>query len=301
MQTRKQEIIDAAIQLFSEQGYHATSVQDILNRCNISKGTFYKYYQSKGELLRATLLYIDDKINMERDRILTGEDVSNKDIFVQQLVAVMTYRKEYNLSALIEDALASNDDADLIAFIKQLRMRLTSWSYLRFQQIFPKYYEVYLLDATLAFKGMLQSMMFMNAAISKPMPISTICQYSLARIEELLTVVEQKQIRLFQVEELDESLLKWEESDFSYKELALSTGSIRKLIEKRMTNHADRQQMAYDLTMFIQEEVAADSPKKSVIESAMTTLMHMKELNETPELLAYFNTLDKLGFQVVSE
>ena len=49
---RRGQIIDAAEALFFEQGYDRTSVQDILNRLNISKGGFYHYFDAKETVLR---------------------------------------------------------------------------------------------------------------------------------------------------------------------------------------------------------------------------------------------------------
>ena len=49
---RRGQILDAAEALFFEQGYDRTSIQDILNRLNISKGGFYHYFDAKETVLR---------------------------------------------------------------------------------------------------------------------------------------------------------------------------------------------------------------------------------------------------------
>jgi AcrR family transcriptional regulator len=53
---RKQQLIDAAVALFSERGYHATRVRDICERAGVAKGLFYWYFPTKldlfGELVR---------------------------------------------------------------------------------------------------------------------------------------------------------------------------------------------------------------------------------------------------------
>jgi len=45
------EIAQAAIRLFNEKGYHATSVQDIADEVGLQKGSLYHYIASKEELL----------------------------------------------------------------------------------------------------------------------------------------------------------------------------------------------------------------------------------------------------------
>lgn len=51
-QTRS-KIIDAAIKLFSQNGYHGTSINEIAKEAGISKGLAYNYFTSKQHLLEA--------------------------------------------------------------------------------------------------------------------------------------------------------------------------------------------------------------------------------------------------------
>jgi AcrR family transcriptional regulator len=48
---RRDEILDAALDLFSWNGYHATGVADIAAELNMSHCTFYKYFRSKRDIL----------------------------------------------------------------------------------------------------------------------------------------------------------------------------------------------------------------------------------------------------------
>lgn len=48
---RRNEILDAAEELFIVDGYEKTSVQGIIDKIGIAKGTFYYYFKSKEELL----------------------------------------------------------------------------------------------------------------------------------------------------------------------------------------------------------------------------------------------------------
>jgi len=46
----REKLLKAAIGLFHEFGYNRTSVQDIVSRAKIPKGSFYNYFKSKEEL-----------------------------------------------------------------------------------------------------------------------------------------------------------------------------------------------------------------------------------------------------------
>jgi AcrR family transcriptional regulator len=51
VERRRQDIIEAAYDIFSEQGYHATGIADIAARLDIGHGTFYRYFENKRDIL----------------------------------------------------------------------------------------------------------------------------------------------------------------------------------------------------------------------------------------------------------
>jgi AcrR family transcriptional regulator len=56
---RRQDLIDTAIALFSENGFHATGIEMILSKAGMSKKTLYTYFRSKDELVLAALRHYD--------------------------------------------------------------------------------------------------------------------------------------------------------------------------------------------------------------------------------------------------
>lgn len=55
MQPRKQHLINTALKLFNQHGYHATGIDLILAQSKVSKATLYKHFRSKDELILAVL------------------------------------------------------------------------------------------------------------------------------------------------------------------------------------------------------------------------------------------------------
>ncbi|MEJ8778468.1 TetR/AcrR family transcriptional regulator [Pseudogracilibacillus sp. ICA-222130] len=52
---KQQLIMDKALELFGKQGINDTTVQQIMNECNMSKGAFYLAFTSKDELITALI------------------------------------------------------------------------------------------------------------------------------------------------------------------------------------------------------------------------------------------------------
>ena len=46
-ETKKAEILSAAMDLFAEKGFYSTRIKDITNRIDIAPGTFYLYFENK--------------------------------------------------------------------------------------------------------------------------------------------------------------------------------------------------------------------------------------------------------------
>lgn len=72
-EVRRQEIIRAARDLFLDQGYENTSVDDIVRRVNVAKGLFYYYFPKKEAILAAIADEFVDEVNAAFTAILQEE------------------------------------------------------------------------------------------------------------------------------------------------------------------------------------------------------------------------------------
>ncbi|MEH7094303.1 TetR/AcrR family transcriptional regulator [Neobacillus vireti] len=62
----KHKLIETGIQLFDQNGFKSTSVQDIVQLLGVTKGTFYYYFNSKEELLKDIhLIYIEELVQQQ--------------------------------------------------------------------------------------------------------------------------------------------------------------------------------------------------------------------------------------------
>ena len=71
-------ILQAATEVFAEQGFASVTVAEIADHAGIGKGTVYEYFSSKDELLFAVFKWMNDKI-FERIRSLLDEGGSTRE------------------------------------------------------------------------------------------------------------------------------------------------------------------------------------------------------------------------------
>jgi AcrR family transcriptional regulator len=75
---KKRMIMNVALELFANEGYHTTSISRIAERANISKGLLYNYFESKEELLRSIMnsltTEVIDMIDPDHNNEVTQEE-----------------------------------------------------------------------------------------------------------------------------------------------------------------------------------------------------------------------------------
>jgi AcrR family transcriptional regulator len=70
---RRQQIIDAAATCFVRDGFHGTSMQDVIREADLSVGAFYRYFRSKTELIRAIAEQVVSEILDDFDALVATE------------------------------------------------------------------------------------------------------------------------------------------------------------------------------------------------------------------------------------
>ena len=98
VKNRKDEILSVAYNLFITKGYDNTSVDEIIEKVNIAKGTFYYYFTSKEEML-------DEVINkMINEEIIEAKKVVLMPIPIEQKVVgiVTSLRPKSNELNIVE-------------------------------------------------------------------------------------------------------------------------------------------------------------------------------------------------------
>lgn len=77
-ENKRATILDAGMLLFSESGYHSTSISAIAKKAKISKGLIYNYFESKESLLKSIIKQgleeFASVFDLNKDGILSDEE-----------------------------------------------------------------------------------------------------------------------------------------------------------------------------------------------------------------------------------
>lgn len=71
---RRKEILDAAEVLFASKGYDNTTMNDILEKVEIAKGTLYYHFKSKEDILDAMIERISDEMHEKAEKVVNDTE-----------------------------------------------------------------------------------------------------------------------------------------------------------------------------------------------------------------------------------
>ncbi len=144
---RRAQLLDAALEVFTSQGYHAAAMDDIADRAGVSKPVLYQHFPSKLDLYLALLdAGAEDLIAKIKDALVSTRDNRQRvtaavavyftfvddsaeafrllfetDLFNEPLVAARVQRADDECAALLREVIAEdtglgNEEATMLAF-----------------------------------------------------------------------------------------------------------------------------------------------------------------------------------------
>jgi AcrR family transcriptional regulator len=125
-ETRRRQILDAALTVFAEHGYHQTTVTDLVRAAGVARGTFYLYFDSKQAIFHELL----DGLLAELRASIVGVDTAPGAPPIPDQLTATLHRILQALAAnralcriLFREAIGLDDDVDrkMQAFYERLR------------------------------------------------------------------------------------------------------------------------------------------------------------------------------------
>lgn len=292
MNERKRQVIIKAQQLFMEKGFAATSVQDILDKADISKGTFYNYFTSKNECLMAILDYGRDEIIIKRRELLIGKKRSNKNVLAEQIAVRLKINQEHNLFPIFQAIFYSNDH-DLKEFVNKHHLEEINWLAHRLVDVYGEEVAPYTIDCAIMAFGIIQHQLHVCADLTKEaLDILGLIHFTLRRIDEMIkhmVVTEDTflgdKIFLSKIEN---------QNTLTKQQLINRLVQIEQTINHKAINNND------EYIQFIVEELQTETPRKLILRSIIRTFreayINTKFMNDvrkvTTDLWKYIDTIE---------
>ncbi|WP_400246875.1 TetR/AcrR family transcriptional regulator [Niallia sp. JL1B1071] len=281
MNKRKQHVMDKAHELFIENGFQQTSIQDILTASNISKGTFYNYFSSKNELLISIFKNIYTELEWQRKQLLIGQDKTDSTLFIKQIEMLIRTNNQYKIISLFEEILFTKDE-ELKNYIKNRRVHQLSWIYNRLVDVCGAQNKTYLLDCSIMLMGMIHSNIFVHSLVYQDHAnIHQIVHYCVNRVLDMVNQLSKSNEVLLKPDTLYNwiALQSINDDDMGKKEILCMLYTFKADLKKDKEFLTNQEKIEQLLT-FIEEEIEIKHPRYFIIESTLMSLM--QEVKDTP-------------------
>ncbi|MFC0600459.1 TetR/AcrR family transcriptional regulator [Streptomyces palmae] len=132
LDARRRQILDAARVCFVRNGFHMTSMQDILREADLSAGAVYRYFRSKDEIIKAIAGSALEEFTSSYDELLAEATDLTLNGGIDGLIDTMSrYHRTHDLPKLIVtvwgEAMRSPELAAMYGlFTERLRSLLTT-------------------------------------------------------------------------------------------------------------------------------------------------------------------------------
>ncbi|MGQ5227628.1 TetR/AcrR family transcriptional regulator [Streptomyces sp. MN3] len=89
LDARRRQILDGAAVCFARNGFHATSMQDVLKEVDLSAGAVYRYFSGKEELIAAIASEVLETVRGTLEQAARESPPPTPDVLVPRALATM--------------------------------------------------------------------------------------------------------------------------------------------------------------------------------------------------------------------
>jgi AcrR family transcriptional regulator len=268
MNEKHKMIIDKSVELFAEKGYHATSVQEIAEKCGIAKGSFYNYFKSKEELLVSIFKYYYEALT---DSLLDFEldtSLSSKDKFLRQITVHIEHMTgNTNLIKMLMQEQMVHISKELDQFLHYIHEEGLIWFKRKIIEIYPELSADLLPDCTIILDSLFKGYIGILIRKKNAFEVELLPNFILNRMDSIISSLEAMEDPLLKQFPLPECSLR----DLSPKE------EIHSIISRMLEVETSKEEgmeisKNREALKAIQEEFSKVRPSPIILESLLLFL-----------------------------
>lgn len=261
MDPKKQRMIEESIKMFAEKGYHNTSIQEIADKSEVSKGAFYLHFHSKDELLVEIYKYYSDYIlkKLENVQSKTADPLQH---FTEQIAIFLEFFKEHKEYLMIH----FRDNIDIGEKINDLIISIHKQSYgwIRNQlyHIYGDAIKPYQVDIAIQIDGLLSGYFKWIAIHNIPFSAELLASYLIEKIDLIIqSIINKQSAPIFTEEDLTQ-----------FTRTSTVQNIFTKLKSKMEEMLPAEKQSAKEAIHVLEEEWHKKDPKHIIIQSMLDHL-----------------------------
>lgn len=280
MTDKRTTILEAATLLFSEKGFHATSMQEVADRSHVSKGTIYTYFSSKEELLLSIFEFFHENIRHHIDQALSS-NLPVMDKYIKQIQIFLRESLKYKAFFKMQhrEQLISSHKA-IQTYLIRSRLDLFNWYESILKEVYGVAIEPYIPDCCILLDSLVTG--FLRVIMIEEELVSTedMARYISRRVDNMVqAIIESQETALLPVNILDHfksSFLKFDlESETGVEEIL---AQMETELAKLTLSLEQRRELENSLH-FLAEELKQDPPKKFLFKGLLSNFSDIEAMH----------------------
>ncbi|SIS45953.1 TetR/AcrR family transcriptional regulator [Salimicrobium flavidum] len=185
MNEKKWRILETAIHLFATRGFHQTSIQQIADGSDVSKGTIYLYFTSKNDLIASIFKYLHTQIEEELSEIEEGPGAPKEKFHNKILTHLneMKKHREFIMLQLRESSLTL--DESLLGVLKKLHTSIFHSDQLMLLNVYGEEFRPHAADGALVLDALRSSVTHLLLTEEGPAPLDKLAAFIVHRMDEM--------------------------------------------------------------------------------------------------------------------
>jgi AcrR family transcriptional regulator len=294
---KKTYILKTALQLFSTQGISSTSMQEIAQVCEMSKGSLYLHFKSKDELEESIYLYCyhlirDSIIQVEQDSLLSPKEqlLKQVEVLLSHLLELREFVKKQFIDGPGPSKKYGHPDC-----VREDHFRMLNWFKLKLESIYGTKIEPYTMDLILFFGGLLGSYLRMLFLPGLPLDIKKMSQHLIFLLDDVSeSVISRAAEPIITSDVWSLWIEEFQEGSGSQRHPLQVTKEMKDFLKaSTLDKHTSKD--ALDSIHILEKEVVDIHPRRVIIRGMIANLEHISELevfnDELKEIISLYSII----------
>ncbi len=280
MSVTKQDIIRSAAKMFQEKGFMATSIQEIAQDCAIAKGSVYKYFPSKEDLLCEVFDDCQTAYFEQAEQLRRTWTGTPKEGLVKQIVFRFQYFMEYRHIMVDFVELPITQYANFRSLRNHVRARMMEGHKSWLLDVYGERIEPFLWDLVFIYRAILKDYLQRLISEAKQLSIEDTAWFIVDKIDALVEHMSDSGSKGLLGPKAFAAFIHPDSQDWmNDRQKRIEEGLSRVMARiEAWSGGLARKQELQEIVRLLETEISQSQPKKSLIQALCGYLEHEQEL-----------------------
>lgn len=266
---KKRELMNEAVHLFSVKGYHQTSVQEIAQAVDISKGAFYKHFDSKDSLLVDILKRYQEETLNGLNSLDISAQLSPKEKFAKKLAFEFeSILGDRDFFIMVFKDMPTEGNEQLTSLMQEFRSSSINFHKDMLLEAFGTEITPFLTDLTIILEGMLKEYMTTIILENRHLSIDNLSRFIASAVEAIT----------LQLDSMEAVFIDNDEGVISVESLIAD-------IETKVKLYSKSTRLLLPSLDLLKQELQQDKPREFLLEALSDYLLQEKQIEKEILLL----------------